>query len=368
MFLGSSQIEFLRLCAMARYLSCDSAGKYDLLSCRDRVSKQLLATGHIKLVNGGCKCFRLTRRGRNLLYDFDYEYSDDLRPHKTGSTFERRIHHGDICLMMHCAGIDIFAETLQGVDRADNTYIPSLTIRGQVKSKVVAGTRFYGILRVKDTAYVVYYADGNNDGIFPGYEEQTFINLISGLRTVRHKKILLVNETLEGLMSAVFTNEQKELKSGLISYSEIMERWSYDVHVLPLNMDGVTGLRVIGNENIQERIATRFGEKRPNMKFFDAVADGYGYIIGLDMNISRVKMALAYAMNCNLTPHIIGLPYQCDIYEALAKKINYPNEIEFSALNIIKFREQFPELKTIEKKPTPVTLKNGEYVELWEKE
>lgn len=368
MFLGSSQIEFLRLCAMARYMSCDSAGKYDLLSCKKRVIKECLDVGLVRELEGSCRCYRLTRSGRDLLYDSGYSFYEDVRPHKQGTIFDRRIFHGDICLMMHCAGIDIFAESLQEMDRADNIYLPSLIIRAKTKSKVVAGTRFYGILRVKDTAYVVYYADENNDGVFPGYEEQTFINIISGLKTVRHKKILLVNETLEGLMSAVFTNEQKELKSGLISYSEIMERWSYDVHVLPLNMDGVTGLRVIGNENIQERIAARFGDKLPNMKFFDAVADGYGYIIGLDMNISRVKRALAYAINCNLTPHIIGLPYQCDIYEALAKKINYPNEIEFSALNKIKFREQFPELKIVEQKPTPVTLKNGEYVELWEKE
>lgn len=368
MFLGSSEMEFLSLCGMARYLSCDSAGKYNMYCCRKEVIKECLATGLVKEVDGDCRCYRLTRQGRDLLLRNGYNLYDDARPHKQGVRFERRVHHGDICLMMHCAGIDIFAETLQGLDRADNTYIPNLIIRATVKSKVVAGTKVYGILRIEDTAYIIYYADENNDGIFPDYEEQTFINLISGLRTVRHKKILIVSDTLEGLTGTVFTNEQKELRSGLLPFSSIMERWNYDVHVLPLNMYGVMGLKLMSHKNIQEELSERFGEKQPKMKFFDAVANGYGYIIGLDMNISRVRRALAYATNCNLTPRIIGLPYQCDIYEALAQKIHYPNEIEFSSLNTIKFQEQFPQLKAAEKKPVPVKLKNGEYVELWEKE
>ena len=361
-------MEFLRLCGLARYMSCDSAGKYDILSCKKRVIKECLGTGLIKELAGGCQCYRLTRRGRDLLYKSGYSIYEDVRPHKQGSIFDRRIHHGDICLMMHCAGIDIFAETMEGLDKADYIYIPSLIVRSKTKSKVLAGTKFYGILRINDTAYVVYYCDEENDGIYLEYEEQTFNNYISGLKNVRHTKILIVSDTMEGLLSTVFTTEQKELQNSLVPFSEIMERWDYDFHVLPLNMDGVTGLKLISNNNIQERIAKRFGEKQPKMKFFDAVNNGYGYIVGLDMNISKMKRTLAYSTNCNLTPHIVGLPYQCDIYDALAEKIHYPNEIEFSSLNKIKLKEQFPELKTVEEKPMPVKLKNGEYVELWEKE
>lgn len=46
------------------------------------------------------------------------------------------------------AGINIYEGTVQGLSREDCIYIPSLTIRSETKSKVLAGTVFYGILRI----------------------------------------------------------------------------------------------------------------------------------------------------------------------------------------------------------------------------
>ena len=72
--------------------------------------------------------------------------------------------------MLYGAGINIYAGTVQGLSREDCIYIPSLTIRSEMKSKVLAGTVFYGILRIGDTAYVLYYTDDIADGAFPEYD------------------------------------------------------------------------------------------------------------------------------------------------------------------------------------------------------
>ena len=56
--------------------------------------------------------------------------------------------------MLYGAGINIFAGTVQELDGMDNSYVSSLAIRSDTRSKVLAGTKFYGILRVEDRAYV----------------------------------------------------------------------------------------------------------------------------------------------------------------------------------------------------------------------
>ena len=82
-------------------------------------------------------------------------------------------------MLLYGAGIDIYTESVDELKEKNYAYIPSLTVRADTKNKVLAGTKFYGILRIDDTAYVIYYADDEFDAIFPDYEEQTFSNLIS---------------------------------------------------------------------------------------------------------------------------------------------------------------------------------------------
>ena len=156
MFLDNGDLEFLKLCGLARYMPCRVIDKYDVPLIEKRTAVTLLRSGYVKCVNGGCKCYRLTRKGRDILMKAGYAFPDDARPHKKGSIFDRRVINAELNMLLYSAGTNIYAGTVEGLGDAE--YIPSLTIRADTKSKVLAGTRFYGILHKGDTAYPFTYA------------------------------------------------------------------------------------------------------------------------------------------------------------------------------------------------------------------
>ena len=91
MILDSQELEFLKLCALARYMPCGLAGIFEMQILKSEVSGRLAKSGYLKYVNGGCKFSRLTRRGRDILLRAGYEFPDDARPHKKGNTFNGRV-------------------------------------------------------------------------------------------------------------------------------------------------------------------------------------------------------------------------------------------------------------------------------------
>ena len=225
MILDSQELEFLKLCALARYMPCGLAGIFEMQILKSEVSGRLAKSGYLKYVNGGCKFSRLTRRGRDILLRAGYEFPDDARPHKKGNTFNRRVINAKLNAMLYGAGINIYAGTVQGLSREDCIYIPSLTIRSEMKSKVLAGTVFYGILRIGDTAYVLYYTDDIADGAFPDFEQQTFLSMISHIENIKNVAIIIAAETVEGLIGYLMPEKKPEITRGIVPFSELMERW-----------------------------------------------------------------------------------------------------------------------------------------------
>ena len=366
MLLDSYDLDFLKLCGIARYMPCKLAGKYNLQSFTKERAETLIDVNYIKEVKAERKCYRLTTRGRDLLRTLGYEFPDDARTHTKGSIFNRRVINADIDMIMHGAGMNIFAETMEGLDESDCTYIPSLTVRAATQSKVLAGTKFYGILRIGDTAYVIYYTDEKAGGIYPEYEHQIFTGLVSGMTSVRKLVIVMAGESVEGLVSTVFPDNQPKLQYGLVPFSKILERWSYDVCFLPMNTDGIMQLKLLGRQYIRDDVISRFADMEPPMKLnaCDGVSDGMSYIVGLDMNISRVRKALNQSLRADVTPTIICLPYQRDMYKEMALKDKFPSTIKLRIINQDRFIEHFPELLQQFEPPQPVRHKDGTFVEI----
>ena len=245
MILDSQELEFLKLCALARYMPCGLAGIFEMQILKSEVSGRLAKSGYLKYVNGGCKFSRLTRRGRDILLRAGYEFPDDARPHKKGNTFNRRVINAKLNAMLYGAGINIYAGTVQGLSREDCIYIPSLTIRSEMKSKVLAGTVFYGILRIGDTAYVLYYTDDIADGAFPDFEQQTFLSMISHIENIKNVAIIIAAETVEGLIGYLMPEKKPEITRGIVPFSELMERWQYDFYLLPMDKDGIMQIKLM---------------------------------------------------------------------------------------------------------------------------
>ena len=112
MIMNSVELETLKLCAMGRFMPCSIAGKYDLPGLRVSMLNFLVKKGYLKTVKGDEKCYRLSRRGRDILYNAGYRYPDDSRPRKEGSIFKRRIINAEINVLLYGAGIDIYTESV----------------------------------------------------------------------------------------------------------------------------------------------------------------------------------------------------------------------------------------------------------------
>lgn len=366
MFLNNTELELLKLCAIGRFVPCSIAGKYDLQELRTPLINSFIKKSYIKIVKGDERCYRLTRRGRDLLYNAGYQYPDDSRPRKEGGAFKRRLINSEINAILYGAGIDIYMKSVEGLNDKDRAYISSLTIRSDIKSKALAGTRFYGVLRIGDTAYVIYYADNEMDYMFPKYEEQTFSNLISGLTHIRHIVILIMSGTVEGLMRIMFPDTMPSLNRGHVSYSQIMQEWKYEFCMLPMNRDGLLQMRINSVEGMKGQIAGKFGNTivPPGLSCFDAVKDGKAFMVATDMNITRVSRGLEQTLYTDYIPHIICLPYQRTAYQELAVRKQYPKLMKFTVLNRSKVIDQFPILGGTANNLKPARAANGEYIDV----
>ncbi len=363
MILDNRELEFLKLCGIARYLPCGIISRYDIPSIGQKAVNTMLKFGYIKVVNGTCKCYRLTRKGKDILIRAGYDFADDARPHKKGSIFDRRVINAELNTLLYGAGINIYAGTVEGL--CDAEYIPSLTIRADTKSKVLAGTRFYGILRKGDTVYVLYSAGRDSVGIFPRYEEQTFLSLISRVNAVKHISIIIAAGTMEGLKGLVSTKNMPHKDKGIVPFSEIMERWKYDFYLLPMDNDGMLQMRCMAADNSRRDIAAIFADINnvpSNLSCFDAVGGGRAYITAIDMNITRVEQALLQALTVDVTPDIICLPQQNELYQSIAIKLQYPKRIKFTIIKNEKLIELFPKFLPSEIPLMPARTKEGEYL------
>ena len=365
MILDSQELEFLKLCALARYMPCGLAGIFEMQILKSEVSGRLAKSGYLKYVNGGCKFSRLTRRGRDILLRAGYEFPDDARPHKKGNTFNRRVINAKLNAMLYGAGINIYAGTVQGLSREDCIYIPSLTIRSEMKSKVLAGTVFYGILRIGDTAYVLYYTDDIADGAFPDFEQQTFLSMISHIENIKNVAIIIAAETVEGLIGYLMPEKKPEITRGIVPFSELMERWQYDFYLLPMDKDGIMQIKLMCIDNYKKDIAAMFGDADNvpvKLSRFDAVCGGKACITAMDTNITRVRYSLEQSLLSGIIPNIICLAHQKAIYQHMAVYLEYPNQMKFTVVRHNTMTDMFPQLRMGETKIEPARTKDGEYL------
>lgn len=365
MILDSQELEFLKLCALARYMPCGLAGIFEMQILKSEVSGRLAKSGYLKYVNGGCKFSRLTRRGRDILLKAGYEFPDDARPHKKGNTFNRRVINAKLNAMLYGAGINIYAGTVQGLSREDCIYIPSLTIRSEMKSKVLAGTVFYGILRIGDTAYVLYYTDDIADGAFPDFEQQTFLSMISHIENIKNVAIIIAAETVEGLIGYLMPEKKPEITRGIVPFSELMERWQYDFYLLPMDKDGIMQIKLMCIDNYKKDIAAMFGDTDnvpAKLSRFDAVCGEKACITAMDMNITRVRYSLEQSLLSGIIPNIICLAHQKAIYQHMAVYLEYPNQMKFTVVRHNTMTDMFPQLLTEETRIEPARTKDGEYL------
>ncbi|MBO4949562.1 MAG: hypothetical protein J6E38_00930 [Clostridia bacterium] len=314
----------LNLCGLCRYIPSDLWRYYDSELFTATAMFTLEERGYIKMQSNG-ESYKLTYKGREALAEMGYTYSEDMRLDLKRPAYRRRLKNAHCNVTMHLAGIDVFCRNTSELAEKDIGYLSSLMVRTS-RNKSLAGTRFLGILKIGETASVVYYIENEEDWIIPGYEKETFASLISTVRSVNKTKLILAGKSLEELWKVTHPQNQSEkLPRGMTRFDRALEELGYDYSLVPLGRDGVAQLSLLRSWGYRESIANGLGyvDIIPSqLSMCDGMKDGVPCIIAVDVNIRRLIRTLKQCLQYDrsMIPMIYCFPFQKPVVLDMLKK------------------------------------------------
>lgn len=299
MFYSNYDCDFLRLCGLCRYIPTDLHKRFDsIIFHKDVIS--YMQTYRLIKKQSDKKSFKLTDYGRKVLLDMNWRFKQDARMNIHRNGYKRKVDSAKLTILLHLAGINVFCKNLHDLNENEIGYIVKTEMYDEYSQKVLANTRFLGLLKIHDTVYVPYYVEGYDDWILPNYERETFMRLINELKNVRNVKIMLVGENLRNLyLNTVFFNPPtEELGQGKEYFKVALEKLGGDIVWVPLNQDGVLQMSILMIPDYKERIikAMKATESAPEYNLCDAIVKNYPMVVSLDMNIKNKFPAIRQAL------------------------------------------------------------------------
>ena len=307
--------EVLRLCGVCRYLPTGLMRKFDAPYFKSGVIGTLKDRGYIKTQSDKLS-YKLTKEGKRVLAEMGYIFSDDVRMNIKRQAYKRKLKNALWNVTLHLAGIDIFGEKTASLAGMKSGYISSLTIRADEDQKVLAGTRFLGILKINDSAYIPYFLSDENEWIIPGYENDTFISQIDTIKCIKKINLVITGNSLEELWRYLHPEgEVSKLIHGQVRFNKALEELGYDYLLIPSGRNGVFQMKILTSSRYRERLAEALGctiERTPDGPVCDGIKNGNPYIIAVDLNINRIIRLLKRlkSYDVNLVPRICCLPFQ----------------------------------------------------------
>ena len=314
----------LNLCGLCRYIPTDLWRYYDSELFTATAMFTLEERGYIKMQSNG-ESYKLTYKGREALAEMGYTYSEDMRLDLKRPAYRRRLKNAHCNVTMHLAGIDVFCRNTSELADKDIGYLSSLMIRTS-RNKSLAGTRFLGILKIGETANVIYHIENEEDWIIPGYEKDTFESQISTMRNVKETKLILAGKSLEGLWNVTHPQKQSEkLPRGMTRFDRALEELGYDYSLVSLGRDGVAQLSLMRTWGYRESIAGGLGyvDMIPSqLSMCDGMKGGVPCIIAVDVNIRRLIRTLKQCIQYDrsMIPMIYCFPFQKPVVLDMLKR------------------------------------------------
>lgn len=367
MIFDTFDIEFLKLCGLCRYFPSGLQKVYDAPFIRKSVINNLQEHGIIKTMSDG-KSYRLTRSGKSILADIGYDYPDDLRTDLNKTAYKRKLINAEINTMMYLAGIDVFFKYPSELSEQDG-YSSALMMRSDKNMKVLSCSKFLGILRIGDTAYITYFVENEDSSIIPHFEKEIFDGQLSSIKNIKEKKLLIFGKYLDKLWEyiSVECNGITSVR-GRERFKEALEEVGMEYLLVPFSNGGVTQLTVLKNSRYRAVITDALGLENSDKKSFgecDGYRDGNPYIIGIDMNIDRILRALRQSerFDKSAIPVVCCLTFQKSVLERILKEKNAPKH-KIAAIGKEGIKEAFPSRRIRRK---GYITKGGNYIEVPDK-
>ena len=357
--------EFLKLCGLCRYLPVGLQKRYDAPYFSGSVISNLREHGLIKTQSDRLS-YKLTFTGREILAEMGYKFPNDTRMDLKRPAYKRKLKNALWNISLSLAGIDIYSNKTR--ELAETGYISSLTLRADKNIRVLAGTRFLGILRIRDTGYIPYYLESENDWMVPGYEREIFKSQIETVQGIKNIKIILTGSTLEELWLHIRPRTQSEkLPRGMKRFDKALEELGYDYLLIPFNRDGVVQLGFLKSYRNWERLAKAIGcdtKQIANLSECDGMIENTPYIIAVDFNVNRIVRALKQIelYDNALVPKICCLPFQKSTVFRLLKLYRCQRCVVIT-IDKNNIYDIFPELERNAVKQEPYMTKEGKYID-----
>ncbi len=371
MIFDSFDCEMLKLCGLCRYIPQGLSVRYDTPIFTRSVILNLQEHGLIRLQSDAMS-YKLTSIGRRYLADMGYEFSDDARLSVKKQGFRRKLVGAQWNVLLYLAGINVFLKHSAELAGMKTGYISSLMMRSRNNIRVLAGTRFFGLLKIDNTVYVPYNIESENDWIIPIHEKEVFESQLENAGEIKNLRIILLGNTLEELWSFLHPKVKgKKMSYGQKRFPDALEILGFETLLVPLTKSGVMQMSLLKLEEYRRRIAKAIGcdvLQVPHLSECDGMLNGIPYIIAIDCNTERIVRALKQIelMRSSVIPKICCLPFQKNIIFQILALHNCQKSVvvTLDKDNIYKI---FPELIENIPKREPVQTKEGDYIEVYQR-
>ena len=360
MHFGVVDFELMKLIGLCRYLPTELNKIYDSqLFTRDIISNLHLH----KLIRtmSDNKSYKLTKKGRDILAEADITFVKDARTDITRNSYLVKLKNAHVNVMLYLAGVNVYFKTARELSGIDCGYMSSLLLRSDNSLKVLSGTKFLGVLKIENTAYITYYVKERNSWMYPVFEREIFRSQVDSIREVKDIKLIIFGETLEELWLNISpSTESTKVEKGQKPFHISLEEIGSEYLLVPLGRDGVLQLKLLTLCGYKERIAKALRceeNKIQGLSECGGWKDGMPFIIGVDFNIKRVLRGLKQIekYDSSLKPVVACLPFQKSTYLKIFKRFSTIKPFVFP-ISLNDIYNVFPEV--IDKKIKDDSVKN----------
>lgn len=363
MIFDNFDFEFLRLIGISKYIPTGLYRKYDMSIFDSGIIYNLLHHRLIKMSNDR-RSYKLTKRGRDSLKDMGFDDAKYARTDIKRGTYVRLLKNGQWNLLLTLAGIDIYCENARQLAETECRYLSSLFLRADDSVKVLAGTKFLGILKIADIVYIPYFVENTSSWILPSFEKEVYEAQTDSIGNIKAIRYILVGESLEELWGILHTKEEISMSNGRKTFKRVLEECANEYILVPFGRDGVMQMSILKDLRYRERLAHALGLRR--IKFLsecDGIKDKTPYIIAIDCNIRRIIQAIEQIERYDnkLVPRVCCLSFQKSIIIKVIRKYKLPKTIVTAIPKEVMYTV-FPELCNNKKKKRKPCMKEGEYI------
>ena len=371
MFFDCLEIEFMKLCGLCRYIPDDVNRRFKAPVFSRSVTANLQILGLIKQQSDGSSC-KLTRAGEDVLADIGYVFPSDIRTLIKTKGYRRKLISAKWSVLLYLAGINVFLKSSRELADSETGYVSSLILRADSNIKVLAGTRFHGLLRMRDTVYIPYHIEGTSDWIIPGHEKEVFAGQVASLRGIKRLRLILFANTLEELWAYIHPeNESDPLTYGRYCFDIALKEMGCEALMVPLDGNGVMQVKVLAVRGYRKRIARALGcldsvpEKYSRC---DGMLEDRPCIVAIDLNAERIQSALYQIClgDPTIMPKVVCFSFQKPTL------LNILRYYGCQKCTVVTLRESdlyriFPECNIPPMKRQPFVKKDGELISVKER-